>query len=310
VGLPFQSAYGQSLRIPGWDSIPQFKAPGPNISAIANGYFDVMGTRLLDGRTFTEADRNGSEPVVILSQAMASTFYPNRSAIGECLYWSTSKDSLNTCSRVVGIVANAHAFGLRELPAMNYYVPFGQERGIGGTTLIVRPKAGAEADAQAAVRSLLLQIDPRISFVRESILQTAIDPAVRPWRMGAAIFSMMGLLALVVAAVGLYSVLSYLVAQRTREIGVRIALGAQASSIVGLVLKSSVGMAAIGVAIGLAISFWAGRFIEPLLFNESAHDPMVMGGMGGALLLVAIVASVVPAIRARRVDPMEALRAE
>ena len=120
----------------------------------------------------------------------------------------------------------------------------------------------------------------------------------------------MGVLALVVAAVGLYSVMSYLVAQRTREIGVRMALGAQGTSIVLLILRNSVSMAAAGVAIGLAIALWAGRFVAPLLFDTSPRDAGVMLGGAGTLLVVSVLASAVPALRAKRVNPIDALRAE
>jgi len=117
-------------------------------------------------------------------------------------------------------------------------------------------------------------------------------------------------LALVVAAVGVYSVMSYLVAQRTHEIGVRIALGARSSHIVSLVLKGSVAMAVGGLAIGMIVALLAGRFIEPLLFETSARDPLVLGGVAATLLAVAVLASAVPALRAKRVDPIEALRAD
>jgi predicted permease len=311
VGLPFQSSFGQYLRVPGWDSIPEFKAPGPFLSAVAPDYFETVGGRLLEGRTFTTADRDGSEPVVIVSRAMARTLWPQQKhVVGQCLYWSTSKDSLTTCSRIVGVMADAHAWGLKELPALNYYIPFGQERGMGGTTLLVRPAPGREADVSRTVRALLLSIDPSISFVRAASLQDTIDPQVRPWRLGAAVFTLMGVLALVVAAVGLYSVMSYLVAQRTREIGVRLALGAQGRSIVLLVLRNSVSMTATGVVIGLAISVWAGRFVGPLLFETSPRDGGVLLAGAATLLAVSVLASAIPALRAKGVNPIEALRAD
>jgi ABC-type antimicrobial peptide transport system permease subunit len=207
-------------------------------------------------------------------------------------------------------VADAHAWGLKELPALNYYIPFGQERGMGGTTLLVRPMPGRDADVRRAVRSLLLSIDPSISYVRTAPMQDAIDPQIRPWRLGATVFTLMGVLALLVAAVGLYSVMSYLVAQRTREIGVRLALGAQARSIVMLVLRSGVTTAAAGIAIGLIIALWAAHFIEPLLFDTSARDPGVLVAGAVSLLFVSVLASVIPALRAKRVNPIEALRAD
>ena len=123
-------------------------------------------------------------------------------------------------------------------------------------------------------------------------------------------FTLLGVLALIVAAVGLYSVMSYLVAQRTREIGVRIALGARTTSIVGLILRNGVSLAGLGVGIGIVLALAGGRFIAPLLFDTSPRDPAVLGSIAALLLAIAALASAVPALRARSVDPMEALRSD
>ena len=137
-----------------------------------------------------------------------------------------------------------------------------------------------------------------------------LEGSFRSWRLGAALFTAAGLLALLVAAVGIYGTIAYTFSQRTQEMGVRIALGAPGSSIIALVLKSSVVISAIGVVIGTGIAIWAGRFVKPLLYETSPNDPFVLGGVALVLLAVAVVASLVPALRAKRVDPMEALRAD
>ena len=312
VGLAFVTGYSNYLRVPGWDSIPQFKSPGPNLSAVTAGYFQTVGTRIVEGRGFTEGDRLGSEPVVLVSRSMARIFWPNRSPIGECFQLSPFRDSLATapCSRIVGITADAHQFALVEEPDMHYYIPLEQERALRGATLLVRPRPGAESKVIADIRQLMVRVDPSVTYVSTRYLQESIDPMVRPWRLGAAMFTLLGVLALVVAAVGLYSVISYQVAQRNHEIGVRIALGAQASNIVTLVVRNSASMAAIGVVIGTVIVLLTGRFIQPLLFETSPRDPVVLGGVAGALLTVAVLASSVPALRAKRVDPITALKAE
>jgi predicted permease len=308
IGLPFRSGFQQALRVPGWDSIPRVNGT-TSISAPTNDYFESVGTRVLSGRVFTAADHAGTEPVAIVSALMAKTLWPKGDAVGQCIFTGVTKDSLNLCSRVVGVVADVHRRGLREKPAMHYYVPFGQEHGMGGTELVVRPRNAPET-VIPELRKLFQQMDPTIAFVDASTLQDDVDPEMRPWRLGASVFGMMGILALLVAAVGLYSVMSYLVAQRTHELGVRIALGASASDVVSLVLKSSVGMAVLGIVIGLGMTLIAGRFIQPLLFETSPRDSAVLSGVALMMLAVALLAAIAPALRAKGTDPMEALRTE
>lgn len=304
IGMPFQSSFIVDLRVPGWDSLPRLPGGGPNISAVTADYFATMGTRLLRGRTFTVQDRAGSERVAIVSDVMARTLWPGGDPLGGCLLIENLP-----CARIVGVVADARRFRLREDPSMHYYVPFGQETGMGGTVLLVRPAGDPEAFA-STVRRALLAMDPALGYVEMQSVQEIIDPQVRPWKLGAAVFGLAGLLALVVAAVGLYSVLSYLVEQRTQEIGVRMALGARVGSIVRLVLRDSLGMTLLGVTIGGVAALIGGRFLEALLFEASPRDPVVFAAVSTALIGVAVIASLLPALRANRVDPMVALRAE
>jgi predicted permease len=305
IGMPFQSWFSVRLRLPGRDSLPRLPTGGPNITAVTAEYFATMGTRLLRGRVFTEQDRAGSERVAIVNNTMARTYWPGRDPLGECLLIQDQP-----CARIVGVVADARRYRLREDPHMHYYVPRGQETSIGGTTLLVRPVTGdAEALAEP-VRRALLELDPGLGYVQAQSVQEIIDPQVRPWKLGVSVFGLAGVLALVVAAVGLYSVLSYLVEQRTQELGVRIALGARAGSIVRLVLRDSLAMTLLGIAAGAALALVAGRFLQALLFETSARDPVVLVTVAASLILVAVLASVLPALRANGVDPMEALRAE
>jgi len=309
IGLPFRSSYSGTIRVTGSDTIPTLPGGYPQISAVGSDYFPTVGTRVLRGRTFTSADRPESEPVAVVSDQMGKALWPGRDPIGECIYIDSKPDKLTTCLRIVGIVADVHRSRLKEKTGTHYYVPMGQEHGIGGTALIVRPRLDA-AGVIPQIRKLLLDMDPTIQYVNESTLQDDVDPQIRPWRLGASVFGLMGVLALLVAAVGLYSVMSYVVAQRTHELGVRIALGAQSTDIISLVFRGSFGMAAVGIAIGVALALAAGRFIEPLLFDARARDFGVLGGVSALMLCVAALASVLPALRAKGTDPMEALRTE
>lgn len=307
VGLPFQSVMSTDMRVPGWDSLPKIKSGSPSVSYIADDYFRTIGARILRGRAFTAADRKGSESVAIISQTMAKILWPNKEAMGSCFYAST--DSLTPCSRIVGIVADAHRFELEEEPAMHYYLPWGQYENQGATSMLVRPRGDPNA-AVAAIRRAALEVDPTISYVYAQSLQENVDPKMRPWKLGANIFVLMGLLALCVAAIGLYSVMSYLVAQRRQELGIRMALGASSRDILRLIMASGVGTAGIGVLLGVVAALLGGPLIQPLLFKTSPRDVGVFAAVVMSLLAVSILASVFPALRARRVNPIEALRTE
>jgi ABC-type antimicrobial peptide transport system permease subunit len=192
---------------------------------------------------------------------------------------------------------------------MHYYIPAGQERSFGGSVMLVR----ASNDVHSIVpdvRRILLQLDPAITYVRMESLQERIDPQMRPWKIGASVFALSGVLALIVAAIGIYSVMSYLIADRRHEIGVRLALGALASDITRLVMRGSFAIAVIGIVIGQLLALSLGKLVEPLLFDTSSRDPLVFAGVGAILMLVALSATLVPALRARKVNPMEALRTE
>ena len=192
---------------------------------------------------------------------------------------------------------------------MQYYVPLGQERGIGGRLLLVRPRGDASAFVPT-LRRAALQALPGALYVNVVPYTTWIDPLVRPWRLGATLFGVFGLLALVVAALGLYSLMAYTVAQRTHELGVRRALGAATPDLLRLVLARGVVTVAAGCIVGLGVSLLGARFVGELLFETSPRDATVLAVVTGTMLLVAVIASLVPARRAARVDPMVALRAE
>lgn len=305
IGLPFATAFGDEIRVAGRATIPQLKGGGPRLSAVGADYFRTVGTRIVLGRAFTAADRAGSPPVAIVNETMAATLWPNGDALGKCFSIGQS----TACAEIVGIAANTRQFKLREDASMAFYIPFGQEQGIGGTQLLVRPRAGARGVLEA-VRQELVALDRTIIFVYGSLLQDRVEPQMRPWQLGATMFSLMGVLALVVAAVGLYSVMSYDVAHRRHEIGVRMALGARQADVVRLIVRGGLALAAGGVIAGLGLALVAARLVEPLLFDTSPRDPAVFAVVAATLLTMAVVATVLPAARARRVNPADAMRVE
>jgi len=306
VGSPFGNGYsGITLKVPGRDSIPASVLDNASITAATADYFAAFGTPLRAGRVFTAADRDGSAPVVIVNETMARTLWPGTSALGKCIVIG---DPPATCASVVGIVADVHRNSLRERAELQYYVPFGQERGIGGTTILLRPRGDLEA-AMSKLRAALLAM-PAMPYTQIELMQSVLDPQYRPWRLGATMFGVFGLLALVIAAVGLYSVIAYLVADRTRELGVRIALGATGGRIVRQVVANGVAVTAAGVTIGVSVALLAAGYIQPLLFDMPARDPEVILVVAIVVLAIGAVAAWRPARRAAGVDPMVALRSE
>jgi predicted permease len=302
IGTPFTTSYGVGVRLPGHDSLPVAKGGGPWISEVGPDYFETVGTRLLRGRTFNAGDHEGSPHVVIVNATMARSFWPNEDPLTKCLI--VDEDA---CSPVVGVVANAHQWKLREEPALQFYIPYGQNDHIAGEVLLVRPRGDVDEFA-GELRKVLARLVPKARLIEVTPLAAAIDPQVRPWRVGALMFGLFGVLALVVAAVGLFSVVSYLLAQRTKELGVRIALGARSSHVLRLTLGGSLLRAAIGVAIGVLGAIAIGPFVEPYLFETIGRDPEVLGAVTLTLLVTTLVASAIPSWRACRIDPIIALR--
>ena len=191
---------------------------------------------------------------------------------------------------------------------MQYYVPSGQESGIGGTVLAERPDGEARR-FMPVLRRILREQLPDV-YAEVYVKQDVIDPLARSWRAGSVLFAIFGGVALVLAALGLYGVVEYLVGERTREFGIRLALGSSARQIVALVVSRGMLVTVVGLGAGAAMALAAGKFVEPLLFETSARDALAYAVAASVLLGVALIACVVPAVRATRVDPVIALRAE
>jgi predicted permease len=306
VGMPFGNRFGVRITVPGLDALPETGTGGPGISSVGPGYFRTMGTRITRGRSFTPEDRAGSAPVAIVSEFMARTVWPNEDPIGRCL---TIDRAAAPCTTIVGIAENANRARLVEAPKMHVYIPIGQEVGFGGDVLLVR-SSGDPAALADALRRELMNADSTITFVSGETLATRIAPQMRSWELGTSTLLFSGLLALIVSAVGTYSLLAYLVADRRHEIGVRLALGARVDHVAGIVVRWSLAMTLAGIAFGCLIAVLAARFMEPLLFRVSPRDPLVFASVAAILVVVALVASLAPGIRAARVDPLEALRTE
>jgi ABC-type antimicrobial peptide transport system permease subunit len=246
--------------------------------------------------------------VAVVSESMARLLWPGRDAIGQCLrLWSDTMP----CTRVIGIAEDAVQYSISDNERLMYYMPDEQPPPVRpGRRLFLR-MANADAASQIErVRRALQRVMPAPAYVTVTALEDLVDAQRRSWKLGATMFAAFGALALIVAAVGLYGVIAYDVAQRTHELGVRIALGARSHDVVRLVVRDGLLFASAGVASGFFAALVASRWVQPLLFGESGTDPVVFATVGVAMGLVAIVASAAPAIRATRADPITALRSE
>lgn len=303
---PLSSVIILSIRVPGIDSLPA-KGGRPLVTAAGPEYFETVGTRMLRGRTFTTADGFGTEPVVIVNKTMADIIWPGVDAIGRCIVFGGNDAP---CARVVGIVQDVHHMGLKEPALSQCYVPWGQDRRfIEASTLLVRVKDNAAA-VVPALNDILRRTAPDLESVSIKTFEETLDPQVRPWRVGATLFGLFGAIVVAVAAIGLFSVVSYLVTQRTHELGVRIALGARSAQVLRLVMGNGLRTAMVGALVGGAVSLAIAPLVQPLLFDNRARDPLLLAVVALGLLGVAAAASLWPSWRATRVDPLLALRAD
>jgi putative ABC transport system permease protein len=287
-----------------------------------------MKVTLTQGRLFTDRDGPGGQRVVLVNESMARTVWPGESAIGKCVRAGYPDNmegfddpmtavTFAPCREVVGIVRDTRARSLRgdgnEARQMQFYVPFAQipapptpnfARANGIFVQVTNDQA--RAAVQRAIQAGLT----RPGYARVRAYQDLIDPQLRSWKLGASLFTVFGALALGIAAVGLFGVISYLVAQRTRELGVRIALGASRDGVWRLVITDSVKLVVAGLVVGIVTAMAAGAVIRDLLFRTSPWEVTNAVMAIVILLAVTIAAAAWPAWRASRVDPLTALRSD
>jgi putative ABC transport system permease protein len=301
--VPFWSNEQHALYVAGIDSawkLGRFLLQAGNLE-----YFKTFGTRIIRGRSFENTDGATAPRVLIASQGLTKLLWPGQDPIGKCARIGSDRAP---CSTVIGVAEDMQARTLGVTNEYSYYIPITQYAGPTGMQVV---RVEGEADAYVeTLRRHLQRVMPGASYVTVRPMRSMVDPTMKSWRVGATMFLGFGVLALVLAAVGLYSVIAYAVAQRRQEIGVRIALGASRRSIVGLVVGSGVRVVTLGIVAGVAIAFWASRWLGTLLFRQSPTDPAVYAAVAGVLITVALVATALPGFRAARVDPNVALRSD
>src|SRR6266581_1149757 len=275
-----------------------------NFDDVTPGHFATMRIPLLSGRDFTDFDRENTTPVVIVNEAMAKMVWPGQEPLGKRFSIVTEPRLL----QVVGVVGTTVIGQIGEDPQPIAYVPM-RQRYSPAAALVVRTNSNPEP-LIGAVRTQVQPIDKNLAFTNAQTVQQILGQGLWAARMGAALLGLFGALALILASIGIYGVLAYSVAQRTSEIGLRMALGAQPYQVLRLVLKQGMLLALIGAAVGILVALPVARFASGLLYGVSATDPLTYAGITFLLMGVALLACYLPARRATRIDPLVALRVE
>ncbi len=301
---PFVSTSNTTLFVDGIDSTARLGTFTNQVTT--PDYFRVMGTRIVRGRGLTDDDRFGMPDVAVVSESMARVLWPGRDALGACF---RQRADTMPCVTVVGIAEDMVQGDITGTQRYHYYLSLSQVTRTDGNGMIVKVRGDAVAQAEAIRRTLQRELGGN-AYLTVQPMRTIVANAQRSWRLGATMFAAFGLLAVLVAAVGLYGVIGYDVAQRMHELGVRVALGAQRRDILRLVMGQGVRLVLTGVALGLAVSLYAGRWLQPLLFEQRAVDPVAYASVGLLMLLVALLASARPAARAAAADPAAAMRTD
>src|SRR3954470_23376455 len=274
------------------------------VNSVGNGYFQAIGIPLLRGRDFSRADDMTTPRVVVVNETMAQQFWKGEEPLGKRFKFFGDQGY----TTVIGVAKDSKYNGVAEDPQNFIYQPLGQNY-TPQATLHVR-SAGDAAGLATAVRAAARELDPSLSVFNVRTLEEQVGNSLQPLRMNVLMLTVFGALALLLASIGLYGVASYSVSQRTREIGVRMALGAQPSSVLGLVLGQGMVLVGAGLAIGLIAAYAAAGLMRSLVIGVSTHDPVTFAGTAAVLGVIALLASYVPARRATRIDPLIALRTD
>jgi putative ABC transport system permease protein len=280
--------------------------PFAHLATVSGGYFAAMGIPLLAGRTFLDRDVESTPPVAIVSVSMAKRYWPGADPIGKRLRFDDSPS--DPWFTVVGLVGDTRQLGVAEEAPRLLYLPY-EQFALPFTSVAIR-SALPEGTIAALLKSQMATIDQDLAFSDIRLLQSEVDSNVANPRFRAILIGTFALLALVLAAVGVYGLISYTVTQRTREIGIRVALGAAPRQVLAPVMREGIVLALAGIGIGLVGAFAATRALSAFLFGVGASDPLTFSGVALLLLAVALAASYIPSRRALKVDPVVALRAE
>ena len=301
---PFLGDYVASITLEAEQVEPEMR-PSANFYAVSPGYFETMGIPMLEGRDFTDADRAEGPRVAIVSRKFADRLLPGREPLGR--RFLISQGPRDDYAEIVGVVGDVRQYGLDEEATLQVYEPARQHPYFGSNRLLLRAAVPPET-LTSLVRQLVLELDPRLPIANAVVLEQAVADSTGSRRFTTALLGGLALVALLLAVVGVYALVSFSVGRRVQEFGVRIALGAEPARILRLVFGQGLRLALAGVAVGVTGALLAGRLLDALLFEVSSRDPASLGFAAGLLVGSAVLACAAPAWKALRVDPVSALR--
>lgn len=301
---PIGGGHGRTVFPEGQDVTTGYRGTLTWVDDVTPGYFSTLRIPLTEGRDFNASDRANTALVAVVNEAMAKHFWPNENALGKRFHFIDE----TKLREIVGIVGNTVIDNIGEQPQPVIYMPYAQDYSP-FAAIVVRTK-GDPQSIVPSVRAQIQSLDPSLAITNVQTIGEIIGQGLWAPRMGAALLGLFGMLALILAAVGVYGVLWYSVTQQTRDIGIRMALGAEPSTVLKLVVGEGLKLAAAGLVVGLIGAVLGVHVLSSLLFNVSTYDPVTFVGVSLVLILTAALACYIPARRATRVDPLIALRCE
>jgi predicted permease len=308
--LPFAGGWStSSFNIEGLIVPRGQNGPWGDYRVATAGYFDAMRIPLKAGRSFASQDRQGAPPVVVIDEQFVKKYFRNGNPIGKRITFGAAPGKADsTWITIVGVVGHAAHEGLDAEPRIQYYFPYAQT---GGRQMAVTIRTAGSALAMLpAVRNAVHGVDRDLPLSNVNTMDKLVESSVGQRKLSMILLGVFSTIALLLASIGIYGVMSYSVAQRTRELGIRMALGAARLSVLRLVVGQGIALALSGVAIGLVAAFALTRFLSNQLYGVGATDPATFATVSGTLILIALLATLMPALRATRVDPVVALRDE
>ena len=310
--LPLGSTIGDwGLFVDGYVPPPGTGAKG-DWQVVTDGYFEAMGERIIRGRGITAADRADSMLVAVVNEELARRYFPGRDAIGGRM--RIGGNTQRPWVTIVGIVADVRHNGITDVIKEKFYIPLPQwEKATGNTvrgmTLVVKGTADPR-NLASTIRGEIRSLDAALPVANVRTMTEVVGATLSAPRFAGILLASFAGLALVLSAIGIYGVLSYIVSRRVREIGIRLAIGAPRAQVLRMVMLNALGLAAAGIVLGLAAAAWTARLMAGLLHGVTPSDPATFATVGVSLATVAVLASLVPAIRATRIDPLVALKSE